>query len=53
VHTASCFIDGAVAGVTMEDGRTLTCGAAVLTTGTFLNGLIHIGETENPGRTVR
>lgn len=39
---------GAVAGVMMEDGRTLTCGAAVLTTGTFLNGLIHIGDRKIP-----
>ena len=39
---------GVVAGVTMEDGQTLTCGAAVMTTGTFLNGLIHIGEQKIP-----
>ena len=39
---------GAVAGVVLEDGRSLAAGAVVLTTGTFLNGLIHIGETKIP-----
>jgi tRNA uridine 5-carboxymethylaminomethyl modification enzyme len=33
-----------VSGIATEDGRSFTCGALVLTTGTFLNGLIHIGE---------
>lgn len=35
---------GAVAGVVTADGRTFATGAVVLTTGTFLSGLIHIGE---------
>jgi tRNA uridine 5-carboxymethylaminomethyl modification enzyme len=35
---------GRVADVTLADGRRLGCGAVVLTTGTFLRGLIHIGE---------
>ena len=35
---------GNVTGVVLADGRTLHSGAVVLTTGTFLNGLIHIGE---------
>ena len=35
---------GAVTGVVCEDGRRFSCASAVLTTGTFLNGLIHIGE---------
>jgi tRNA uridine 5-carboxymethylaminomethyl modification enzyme len=36
--------DGAVRGVELADGRALRCMAVVLTTGTFLNGLIHIGD---------
>jgi tRNA uridine 5-carboxymethylaminomethyl modification enzyme len=40
--------DGAVSGVALADGRALACGALVLTTGTFLNGLIHIGENQIP-----
>src|SRR4051812_7707112 len=32
-----------IAGVTLADGRKLACRAVVLTTGTFLRGLIHIG----------
>src|ERR1700733_2383803 len=33
-----------VAGVRLADGRTLAAVAVVLTTGTFLRGLIHIGD---------
>jgi tRNA uridine 5-carboxymethylaminomethyl modification enzyme len=40
--------DDAVAGVVLADGREMGAGAVVLTTGTFLNGLIHIGETKIP-----
>ncbi|MGO1075387.1 tRNA uridine-5-carboxymethylaminomethyl(34) synthesis enzyme MnmG [Inquilinus sp. CA228] len=39
---------GGVSGVVLADGRTLGAGAVVLTTGTFLNGLIHIGEEQRP-----
>jgi tRNA uridine 5-carboxymethylaminomethyl modification enzyme len=38
----------AVVGVVLNNGRQLKAGAVVLTTGTFLNGLIHIGETKIP-----
>lgn len=34
-----------VTGVVLRDGRTLECGAIVITTGTFLNGLAHVGES--------
>ena len=39
---------GRVAGVRLMDGRVLPAGAVVLTTGTFLRGLIHIGERRTP-----
>jgi tRNA uridine 5-carboxymethylaminomethyl modification enzyme len=37
-----------IAAVALVDGRVLQCDAAVLTTGTFLRGLIHIGERQIP-----
>jgi tRNA uridine 5-carboxymethylaminomethyl modification enzyme len=40
--------DGRVAGVVTGDGRTLRAGRVVLTTGTFLRGLIHIGTERTP-----
>ena len=39
---------GRVTAVRLADGRTLGAGAVVLTTGTFLRGLIHIGERQIP-----
>ena len=36
--------EGAIAGVVLADGQELRAAAVVLTTGTFLGGLIHIGE---------
>src|SRR5689334_8652534 len=35
---------GAVAGIALEDGRTIRTRAVVVTTGTFLNGLVHVGR---------
>ena len=40
--------NGRVVGVSTEGGQEFRGGAVVLTTGTFLNGLIHIGEQKIP-----
>jgi len=40
--------ESAVAGVKLVDGREIQAAAVVLTTGTFLSGLIHIGERQIP-----
>ncbi len=40
--------NGRVAALTMEDGDRYECGALVVTTGTFLNGLIHVGDEQRP-----
>ena len=39
---------GMLRGVVLADGTVLHCRSAVLTTGTFLRGLIHIGEQKIP-----
>ena len=39
---------GRVTGLAMEDGDRHECAALVVTTGTFLNGLIHIGDEQRP-----
>jgi tRNA uridine 5-carboxymethylaminomethyl modification enzyme len=40
--------DGRLAAVLCSDGTRVSCAAAVLTTGTFLRGVIHIGENHYP-----
>ena len=40
--------NGTVSGLMTEDGQTYQCGAIVLTTGTFLGGLIHLGTERTP-----
>ena len=37
-----------VIGIRLRDGRTVGAGAVIITTGTFLNGLIHCGEQQYP-----
>jgi len=37
-----------ITGVRLRDGRVIFAGAVVITTGTFLNGLIHCGEENYP-----
>ena len=40
--------NGSVSGLMTEDGQSYQCGAIVLTTGTFLGGLIHLGTERTP-----
>jgi tRNA uridine 5-carboxymethylaminomethyl modification enzyme len=39
---------GAVTGIELADGRAIACRAVVLTTGTFLRGVIHLGDQRTP-----
>jgi tRNA uridine 5-carboxymethylaminomethyl modification enzyme len=39
---------GRVAGLTLESGETYRCRALIVTTGTFLNGLVHVGRDQRP-----
>jgi tRNA uridine 5-carboxymethylaminomethyl modification enzyme len=41
--------DGQVRGVTLAEGSQITARAVVLTSGTFLGGVIHIGDVRRPG----
>jgi len=38
--------DRRATGVLLRDGRTVSAGAVIVTTGTFLNGLAHVGEAK-------
>lgn len=38
-----------ISGVVLQDGRELACRAVVITTGTFLKGLMHCGEQKSVG----
>jgi len=39
---------GRIVGLVLEDGDAYSCSALVVTTGTFLNGLVHIGPEQHP-----
>ena len=41
-------VGGRIAGLALEGGDTFKCSALVVTTGTFLNGLIHVGSDQRP-----
>ena len=43
LRTGNC-----IRGVILRDGRRVSAGAVIITTGTFLNGLIHCGEQQYP-----
>jgi tRNA uridine 5-carboxymethylaminomethyl modification enzyme len=47
---AGCILieRGRVAGLALEEGGRLDCRALVITTGTFLNGLVHVGRDQRP-----
>ncbi len=48
VEDVVCEKTGAVTGVVLSGGEKVACSALVLTTGTFLRGVIHLGETKTP-----
>jgi tRNA uridine 5-carboxymethylaminomethyl modification enzyme len=40
--------ENCIRGILLRDGRRVAAGAVIITTGTFLNGLIHCGEQQYP-----
>jgi tRNA uridine 5-carboxymethylaminomethyl modification enzyme len=42
------IVDKRITGVKLSTGEVINCGAVVITTGTFLNGLIHRGSVKTP-----
>mgnify|MGYP003344773151 FL=1 len=48
VEDVVCERTGAVTGVVLSGGEKVACSALVLTTGTFLRGVIHLGESKTP-----
>ena len=48
VEDLVCDSVGHASGVVLDDGRQIAAGSIVLTTGTFLRGVIHIGESQTP-----
>ena len=47
--TEILLADGRIAGVGLQSGRRYGCRALIITPGTFLNGLIHLGDAQYPG----
>ena len=48
VEDVVCEKTGVVRGVVLSSGEKVACSALVLTTGTFLRGVIHLGESKTP-----
>ena len=49
-EVASLVVEGGrVVGVTLQDGRAFGAGAVVVTTGTFLQALMHLGDEKSVG----
>jgi len=50
VGRAGCILidSGRIAGLALESGEQYRCRALVVTTGTFLNGLVHVGREQRP-----
>ncbi|WP_440913911.1 tRNA uridine-5-carboxymethylaminomethyl(34) synthesis enzyme MnmG [Candidatus Pelagibacter sp.] len=42
------FNNNVISGFETKDGKKVSCNKLILTTGTFLNGLIHIGDERTP-----
>jgi len=42
------FVKNTISGFETKSGKKILCGKLILTTGTFLNGLIHIGDERTP-----
>jgi tRNA uridine 5-carboxymethylaminomethyl modification enzyme len=49
IETAPCDAGRRVTAIRLSDGTRLGCKAAIVTTGTFLRGLMHTGERQTEG----
>ncbi len=48
-EVAGLLRDGPIAGLRLADGRDIAASRVVMTTGTFLRGLLHVGPCRTPG----
>ena len=46
--TKFIFLNNSINGFLTQSGKKISCSKIILTTGTFLNGLIHIGDEQTP-----